>query len=146
MNVSSKIRGGIQSREHLMRRHVLADAVCEVCNCGEETAAHIMFHCAFASTCWEALQIELPANMTPMLLPQLQPPALLSHKHFDAFLLLCCWQLWKRRNNVIFRQQTDSLGTVLRAAKEEARTWSYRLPQRDLAIGNSWCTLFDSAM
>ena len=30
----------VQSREHLKRRHVLTDAVCEVCNNGEETAAH----------------------------------------------------------------------------------------------------------
>jgi len=30
----------VQSREHLKRRHVLTDAICEVCNSGEETATH----------------------------------------------------------------------------------------------------------
>jgi len=120
--------------------------ICEVCNSGEETAAHIVFHCPFATSFWDTIQVKLPDNMAPSLLPQLQPPALLPCKHFDTFLLLCCWQLWKRRNNVIFRQQQDSLGTILRAAKEEARLWSYRLPQSDLSVGASWCTLFDSVM
>ena len=136
----------VQSREHLKRRHVLTDAICEVCNSGEETAAHIVFHCPFATSFWDTIQVKLPDNMAPSLLPQLQPPALLPCKHFDTFLLLCCWQLWKRRNNVIFRQQQDSLGTILRAAKEEARLWSYRLPQSDLSVGASWCILFDSVM
>ena len=136
----------IQSREHLKRKHVVTDAVCEVCNHAEETAAHIIFHCAFAASFWEAIHVELPTNMTPMKLPQLQPPAHIPGKHFDTFLLLCCWQLWKRRNNVIFRQQSDPVGAVLRAAKEEARTWSFRLPHRDLAVGVSWCATFESAM
>jgi len=82
----------IQSREHLKRKHVVTDAVCEVCNHAEETAAHIIFHCAFAASFWEAIHVELPTNMTPMKLPQLQPPAHILGKHFDTFLLLCCWQ------------------------------------------------------
>ena len=111
---------------------MLHDAACEICNGAEETAAHIMFGCSFAASFWAAVNIDLPPDMTPMKLHLLLPPAHIPGKHFHTFLLLCCWQLWKRRNNAIFRQQNDHLGTVLRAAKEEARTWGYRLPPGDL--------------
>ena len=72
--------------------------------------------------------------MTTDKLPLLKPPGHIPRKHFRTFLLLCCWQLWKRRNNAVFNQHLDHLGTVLRTAREEARTWGLRLPQGDLAV------------
>ncbi|KAF8691996.1 hypothetical protein HU200_039941 [Digitaria exilis] len=40
-------------------------------------------------------------------------------EHHDAFVLLCCWQLWKRRNGVIFRQETMTLRELLHQARED---------------------------
>jgi len=53
---------------------------------------------------------------------------------------------WKRRNNTVFRQQLDPLGAVLRAARDDARSWGSRLPHKDLHIGLSWCSIIESAM
>jgi len=122
------------AREHLLKKHVLTSATCEVCGRLEETAAHIMFGCDFAVSFWESIRVVLPTPMTTDKLPLLKPPGHIPRKHFRTFLLLCCWQLWKRRNNAVFNQHLDHLGTVLRTAREEARTWSHRLPQGDLAV------------
>jgi len=115
------VRDRIQSREHLKRRRALDDATCEICASADETAAHIMFECESAKSFWAALHIDLPLLMTTAMLPTLVPPRHMPAGHFDAFLLLCCWQLGKRRNNAVFRQQLDPLVTVLRGARDDAR-------------------------
>lgn len=140
------VRDRIQSREHLQRKHVLPDATCEACNRAEETAAHIMLECDFAASFPGAIRVVLLPHMTTKQLHLLHPPEHIPANHFHTFLLLCCWQLWKHRNNLIFRQQLDPLAVVLRAAREEARTWGCRLPQRDLVVSLSWCSVFESAM
>ena len=140
------VRERIQSRENLKRRKVLEDAACEICASADETAAHIMFECEFAKSFWAALHIDLPSLMTTAKLSELVPPQHIPAGHFDSFLLLCCWQLWKRRNNAVFRQQLDPLGAVMRAARDDARSWGSRLPQKDLHIGLSWCSVIESAM
>jgi len=106
------VRERIQSRENLKRRKVLEDAACEICASADETAAHIMFECEFAKSFWAALHIDLPSLITTAKLSELVPPQHIPAGHFDSFLLLCCWQLWKRRNNAVFRQQLDPLGAV----------------------------------
>ena len=65
---------------------------------------------------------------------------------YDTCILICCWQLWKRRNGVIFRQETLSLHQTLQACKQEAKAWSCRLPCAEKGIGDQWCSLFSSAM
>ncbi|KAF8686648.1 hypothetical protein HU200_043476 [Digitaria exilis] len=36
-------------------------------------------------------------------------PASIPERHFDSFILLVCWQLWKRRNAIIFEGVTTSI-------------------------------------
>ncbi|KAF8642174.1 hypothetical protein HU200_067437 [Digitaria exilis] len=57
-------------------------------------------------------------------------------------MLLCCWQLWKRRNGMVFRQETLSLPQLLLQCKQDARAWSCRLPGDDVNISTQWCVFF----
>jgi len=57
-------------------------------------------------------------NRLLMSYPLLNLPSLESADHlpaaeFRSFILLCCWQLWKRRNNINFRNETASLAQTL---------------------------------
>ncbi|OEL15159.1 hypothetical protein BAE44_0023823, partial [Dichanthelium oligosanthes] len=67
-------------------------------------------------------------------------------EHYAAFILLCCWQLWNRRNGVIFRNEVSTLRQTLQACREEARLWGCRLPRSAVTVCDSWCTIFFSAM
>lgn len=98
-------RKKIQCRSNLQKRGVLDDATCEVCGNGDENANHIIFSCSFASEFWSAIGFVVPADADVSHLDKLDRPAHIPSKHFSTLLLLCCWQLWKRRNGVIFRQE-----------------------------------------
>ncbi|KAG0514755.1 hypothetical protein BDA96_10G220700 [Sorghum bicolor] len=68
-------------------------------------------------------------------------------KHFATFIALSCWMLWKRRNGVVFRNETTSVNQFLSSSSiSEAKLWKYRLPKKDRQIADSWCNLFNSAM
>ena len=73
-------------------------------------------------------------------------PASLPSAHFDTFVLLCCWQLWKRRNGIVFRQEDMPLAHLLQMCKLEARAWSCRLPRDDAVVSDQWCSVFSLAM
>jgi hypothetical protein len=36
-------------------------------------------------------------------------PTHIPRRHFGIFLLLCCWHIWKWRNNVVCRNQRTTL-------------------------------------
>ncbi|KAF8718900.1 hypothetical protein HU200_025217 [Digitaria exilis] len=40
-------------------------------------------------------------------------PDCLQMKYFDTFVLLCCWQLWKRRNGAVLRNETLTMAQFL---------------------------------
>jgi hypothetical protein len=62
------------------------------------------------------------------------------------FLALCCWQLWKRRNGVVFRSEALTLQQLLNECKKDANLWRSRLKTTAKPIVDKWCEIFDSAM
>jgi hypothetical protein len=69
-------------------------------------------------------------------------PPLISQRHRAVFLMLCCWNLWKHRNAVVFDAQRPCLRRLLRTCAEDARLWAHRLPADDASIPESWCSIF----
>jgi hypothetical protein len=57
-------------------------------------------------------------------------------------ILLCCWQIWNHRHDVVFRQLQPSLPRLLHACKEACRLWSCRLRPQDRVYTDFWCNLF----
>jgi hypothetical protein len=58
---------------------------------------------------------------------------------------LCCWHIWKRRNNVVFRNDRITLNAALAACRSEAFLWAARLPRKDASIGSTWCSVIVNA-
>ncbi|RCV11922.1 hypothetical protein SETIT_2G225700v2 [Setaria italica] len=52
-------------------------------------------------------------------------------KHFNSYLLLICWRLWKQRNNLIFNGVPPSSHLFWVDCKEDALLWRHRLPVAD---------------
>ena len=78
-------------------------AAYEVCAQVEETPEHVIMGCQFAKDFWQRI------GLTPLLssgglndFHNVQCPRNIPQKHFATFIALCCWQLWKRRNGVVF--------------------------------------------
>ena len=139
-------RDRIQCKTNLLRRHVLVDDICDLCGQAPETASHLIFHCQFASMFWRSIGFQLPSEFATKELHCLPRPPGIPAAHFDTFTLLCCWQLWKRRNGIVFRNETLNLHQTLQICKTIAQTWTCRLPRDDRAVIDQWCNLFSLAM
>jgi hypothetical protein len=120
--------------------------ICDIYHAADETAHHVIFGCTAAKQFWEAVQIPVDGNWTVNQLKQITPPTHIPTKHFETFLLLCCWHIWKRRNNTVFRNDRTSLQGTLTACKSEAQLWKVRLPKKDKEIVDAWCSILVNAM
>jgi len=136
----------IQCKANLARRKILPDDTCELCGRRPETVVHLLFFCDFAASFWRALGFDIPADMEAKNIRDLPRPIHIGEMHYDTFILVCCWSLWKRRNGITFRQETMSLRQTLQECKREAKAWSCRLPCTDQSLGDHWCNLFSLAM
>jgi len=140
------LHGRLQCKSNLLTKKIVDDATCELCDGAPETAEHLLFFCPFSAAFWQRLGVQLEPDTAVRDLHHLQKPGSLPPTHFDTFVLLCCWQLWKRRNGIVFRQESMTLPQFLQSCKLEARAWSCRLPKWDLGVSNLWCSAFSSAM
>jgi hypothetical protein len=114
--------GRVQCRVNLARKKIVQDTTCEVCGQAPEDTAHIFLHCGFASSFWGALGVLIAPDCSNVLLSLLQPSTVPA-KHYNMFVLLCCWQLWKRRNAVVFRGERSPLATTMLLCRSEAGLW-----------------------
>ena len=71
-------------------------------------------------------------------------PATIPTRHFDSFVLLICWNLWKHRNDVIFRSLPPSHIRFWDACRNEAREWSWRWRREDYTVCDAWCAVFSN--
>ncbi|TVU48014.1 hypothetical protein EJB05_07633, partial [Eragrostis curvula] len=136
----------IKCRTTLQTKHVVQSATCELCDATEETADHLIFHCPTAAAFWSALGFTITSCTSVRALWELSRPSSVPPRHYNTFLHLCCWMVWKHRNEFIFQSIPLSLPRLLLQCREEAYMWRCRLPRADTDVSNTWCSLFSSNM
>ncbi|OEL34100.1 hypothetical protein BAE44_0004882, partial [Dichanthelium oligosanthes] len=70
---------------------------------------------------------------------ELSRAAGIPEQHSSVFTFLCCWQLWKHRNGVVFQSETPCLERILITCKEVAPVWAARLRPAERYVVDSWC-------
>ena len=123
-------------------------AAYEVCAQVEETPEHVIMGCQFAKDFWQRI------GLTPLLssgglndFHNVQCPRNIPQKHFATFIALCCWQLWKRRNGVVFpSERAGHHQQMLVACISDAKLWKSRLPKKDRELAEHWIGVFTNAM
>ena len=136
-------RQRLNCRANLSAKHLLDDAKCEVCSVEDEDCQHLILSCPFASQAWHALGMDAGRGEVTKLWAFPRPTSIPS-KHFDSFVLLICWNLWKHRNEVIFRSLPPSHRRLWDACRSEAREWSYRWKREDYIVCDAWCAVFSN--
>lgn len=99
----------IQCRSNLQKKGIVPHALCEVCNEADETPEHIINGCGITREFWAALGVVMPTGHDLSELHKLDWPSSIPQQYFETLVALACWQLWKRRNAVIFRNERPSL-------------------------------------
>jgi hypothetical protein len=136
-------KGGIQCRSNLFRKRVVDSPNCLVCGAPDESPEHIIFNCPIAVQFWNALGKQAPQNNHTNQLHCIEKLPNCPDEQYSAFISLCCWQLWKRRNGVVFRNEHQSLRNLLLSCKAEAANWKAKMPKKSKKVTESWCILFD---
>ena len=133
----------LNCRANLKHKHLLDVATCELCGHGDEDCDHLFLFCPFAAQVWSKLGMDVQ-NCEVQTIWTVPHPATIPARHFDSFLLLVCWNIWKHRNEVVFRNLPPSHERLWCACKDEARDWSYRWRAADLPVNDSWCLIFSN--
>ena len=71
-----------------------------------------------------------------------QVPPHVHEKVAHRLILLYCWEIWRHRNDVVFRGLEPSTDRLVATCKEAAASWSCRIPRKDLVIASNWRSLF----
>ena len=137
------VQNRIQTRENMLKKNCLDNDSCEVCGSGVESAAHLIAGCPFSAGFWSQVGIELDEDDVASLW-NVRPPAHISTTHFNAFLLLCCWRLWKHRHDVVFRSLSSCYSRLFAGCREDAKLWACRLPRSDRCVALAWASVFPS--
>jgi hypothetical protein len=96
------VQSRIQSRAALLAKKIIqpADAHCPICSAPVENASHIILGCSFARRFWEAIGAPPCAVLEVKQLHAL--PGVIEGPTASTFTALCCWNIWKHRNGVVF--------------------------------------------
>jgi hypothetical protein len=121
------VKGRIQCGSNLFRKNIVDAPGCVICVAPQETPEHIVFDCHFAVDFWEAVGLQIPQGQRTQ---NLQMITSVPQVQFSSFVALCCWQLWKRRNGVVFRNEALSLRQLALSCKAEAKLWRARMQGR----------------
>ncbi|KAF8677170.1 hypothetical protein HU200_046643 [Digitaria exilis] len=137
-----EVQDRIQCRSNLFRKGIVEDVACAICG-GNEDCDHVVLSCPFATQVRRGLGAGTEGVSAKTIWTVVRPTTIAS-KHYDCFLLLVCWMLWKHRNGVVFNSESPSLARFWRSCRDEARLWGHRLPPQDREVAEAWCCVFSS--
>jgi hypothetical protein len=120
----------IRWRDILLRKNILraSETGCPLCDEALERASHLNLHCPVARAFWATVGVVIPGAAHIGELHLLSMPGSVHPATALAFVLLCCWHLWKQRNAAVFRAAVPSLQLLLKTCCEHAVLWSGRFP------------------
>ncbi|CAN6181424.1 unnamed protein product [Urochloa humidicola] len=97
----------------------------------------------FAAQVWSSLSINT-SDCQVCTFWTIQRPDVLPAKHFETFVLLIYWHLWKHRNSIVFEGAHPSTRVFWNACKQDASLWRNRLPRADRIVADGWCNILSS--
>lgn len=106
MWLASKLR--IQCRVNLFKKKITDSQVCEACGHPAETTDHVLLHCPFARSFWTEIGLQIYDDFSIKSMHSMPKIQALPATQYNTLFALRCWQLWKRRNALIFRNESQS--------------------------------------
>jgi hypothetical protein len=126
----------LNTKEMLQRRNIFheANAHCVLCTAGiDEDLDHLFFNCVFSRSCWEKIGIQWNTNLSLH--------SRISHARqqqnvpfFMEIVTLAAWEIWKIRNDKIFRNGSAHVNIWFRNFKSQCLLQSLRF-KPDLRSG-----------
>jgi hypothetical protein len=132
------VQNRIQCKVNLAKKNIVDDATCELCKEHDEDADHIVSGCRFARQFWTRIGWA-PEDIYPVdRLWETKTPPGTPEKVAPTWILLCCWELWKHRHDVVFRKLPPNIDRLVVACKESAGLWQCRFPRNAPLLSAFW--------
>jgi hypothetical protein len=133
----------IHRRTSLVHKNILQEATCEIYGEEDASADHIFSGCSFVRAFWNAIGWD-PEGIAPVTeLWMTQAPTRVHEDIAHPIILLCCWEIWKHRNEVVFRGLQPSIDRLIAACNESMRSWACRIPRQNAPLAAKWRNSFD---
>ena len=129
----------INCKSNLLNKRVLEEDICAICGQGSETADHLISGCSFAQVFWRQIGWQAENIAEVRCLWESTAPVAMPRMALSSLLLLLCWELWKHRHDVVFRDMPPSHSRLIVACRESARQWRCRLSKNDARLSSFWC-------
>ena len=106
------LKDRLNTKDLMVRKnwHIEDGPNCVLCAASVlETSDHLFFECGFARAAWEEINIvwNLNLSMAPRCM---EAKRLFTGPCFIEIIACAAWNIWKMRNDCIFRNQNPSLG------------------------------------
>jgi hypothetical protein len=128
----------IHCRTNLVHKHKLQDEVCEICKGDDESADHIFSGCPLVRSFWEWISWDPNGIAKVTELWETRVPPRVHKKVAHPLILLCCWEIWRHRKDVVFKGLVPSVECLVGHCKEAMEAWSCRLPRRECSVSVHW--------
>jgi hypothetical protein len=140
------VQSRIQSRAALLAKKIIqpVDAHCAICSAPVENTSHIVLGCSFARRFWEAIGVPPCAALEVNQLHAL--PGVLKGPTASTFTALCCWNIWKHRNGVVFNGERPCLHRLAATCISDAVLWRERVPHSLRADADTWSVCLRQAL
>jgi hypothetical protein len=122
-------------------RHRITDsAACLSCD-QDEDVDHLLLTCPRALETWSFFNhfrsAPAPSGFLDLLLSYCRgvPEATVT--------TAIVWNIWKRRNNLVFNRADDPLAAIVRSCIEDVRLWAFRCSTTSSTALYNWCVSFD---
>jgi hypothetical protein len=129
----------INTREMLIRRNwkVTDDHTCVLCPTRSlEDWSHLFFQCCFSTRIWSYLQIFWGMGSGPEMLMRAKKQ--FTGPCFVEIVILACWNIWKQRNDKIFKGMKPSFRAWKAGFLQDITLLKYRVRKGDVHILAAW--------
>ncbi|KAL5155381.1 putative ribonuclease H protein [Glycine soja] len=140
------LRDRLPTKTNLRRRQVeIDDRICPFCRSAEEEAGHLFFHCTkIIPMWWESLSWVNNVGVFPQDPRQhfLQHGSIVADglrtNRWKCWWLAVTWTIWKKRNDIIFSNDSFDINKMMEEAAFLMWTWLRNLEKDFVIHFNQW--------
>ena len=121
-------RNSLPTKMNLVRRKIITDSTCDLCQTSQEDVQHALYLCPKLTELWQSVplyyysKLKQCANFLDLL------ECIFADNRDPRLFSMVVWALWNRRNNIHLAKGAIALGQLLQQAQERLQEFSVQQP------------------
>ena len=117
-------RNSLPTKMNLVRRKIIIDGTCDLCQTLQEDVQHALYLCPKLTELWQSVplwnhsKLKQYANFLDLL------ECIFADNRDPRLFSMVVWALWNRRNNIRLAKEAIAIGQLLQQAQERLQEFS----------------------